>query len=112
VGHAADRSKWKVTPKERVQQMLNPVATGGAGSDAPGSLFDPLDLVASLGDLGAMPADSAEATVSKELGSLPLTPEGSLLMFWLDAYEDPVNMPGVLYLFGKVRCYGFDSVCR
>jgi len=28
--------------------------------------------------------------------------DNKLRMYWLDAYEDPYNQPGVLYLFGKV----------
>jgi len=41
-----------------------------------------------------------------------LEEDGSLHMYWLDAYEDPYNAPGTVYLFGKVRSddvTGFSS---
>ena len=41
-----------------------------------------------------------------------LEEDGSLHMYWLDAYEDPYNAPGTVYLFGKVRsddATGFSS---
>lgn len=98
----ADRSKWKVTPKERVRQLAAPQSAGPLGES-----LDPADLVASLGDLDAVGvAESAEpgpaAASRPDAGDLPLNPDGTLHMFWLDAYEDPVHMSGVLYLFGKV----------
>ena len=99
IGAGAERSKWRVTPKERVQMLTRPAAAAGSGGD----VFSPEDLVMSLGNLDSGGLEPVgEAVNPKELGSLPLTPEGTLLMFWLDAYEDPVLMPGTLYLFGKV----------
>ena len=41
-----------------------------------------------------------------------LEEDGSLHMYWLDAFEDPYNAPGTVYLFGKVRsddATGFSS---
>ena len=35
-------------------------------------------------------------------GSLPLDPDGQLPFFFLDAHEEP-GVPGVVYVFGKVR---------
>ena len=32
---------------------------------------------------------------------LPVEEDGSVKMYWFDAYEDPKNNPGCLYLFGK-----------
>ena len=37
---------------------------------------------------------------------LPLREENGEVMlpfFWLDAYEDPLNQPGTVFLFGKVK---------
>ena len=43
----------------------------------------------------------------------PLEEDGTLSFFWIDAYEDHINAPGSVYLFGKVRTSngGFASCC-
>ena len=44
-----------------------------------------------------------------------LEEDGSLHMYWLDAFEDPYNAPGTVYLFGKVASddvTGFSSCAR
>ena len=44
----------------------------------------------------------------------PTAEDGSIHMFWIDAYEDQLNAPGTVYLFGKVKLAdgkGFASCC-
>lgn len=41
--------------------------------------------------------DSSQLPVREENG------EVTLPFFWLDAYEDPLNQPGTVFLFGKVK---------
>ena len=51
-----------------------------------------------------------QAVASSAVGDssqLPLREENGetvLPFFWLDAYEDPLNQPGTVFLFGKVKC--------
>ena len=56
----------------------------------------------------------AAAGLSSAAGMPPLDEDGTLHMFWLDAYEDAVNAPGSVFLFGKVRNdsgNGYSSCC-
>uniref|UniRef100_A0A3Q4G8D8 DNA polymerase n=1 Tax=Neolamprologus brichardi TaxID=32507 RepID=A0A3Q4G8D8_NEOBR len=50
--------------------------------------------------------NDAPAEVQVDSGQLPLVegPDGEQVFrfYWLDAFEDPYNQPGVVYLFGKV----------
>ncbi|XP_063339411.1 DNA polymerase alpha catalytic subunit isoform X2 [Pelmatolapia mariae] len=51
-------------------------------------------------------ANDAPAEVQVDSSQLPLVegPDGEQVFrfYWLDAFEDPYNQPGVVYLFGKV----------
>ena len=46
----------------------------------------------------------ASQAVLTQCDPSPAPPPGveTLPFFWLDAYEDPFNQPGTVYLFGKV----------
>ena len=58
---------------------------------------------------------SAGSAVAGADGQMPPTEEdGSIRMYWIDAYEDQLNAPGTVYLFGKVKLAdgkGFASCC-
>ncbi|KAL1526185.1 hypothetical protein AB1Y20_014913 [Prymnesium parvum] len=58
------------------------------------------------------PPPAADATASVS-GMPPLEEDGSLNMFWIDAYEDVHSAPGSVFLFGKVKNTegGFSSCC-
>ena len=62
-------------------------------------------------EAAAPSAGSAVASGDEKLP--PLAEDGSVHMFWLDAYEDQLNAPGTVYLFGKVKnpAGGFSSCC-
>jgi hypothetical protein len=104
----AARGRWKVQAKAPAPSVVMAVTS----EPAPVSLLAAPTELLELGDLDAVgSADAAASTSLPVMASgsttLPVTPEGSLMMFWIDAYEDPVNMPGTLYLFGKVcACRG------
>jgi DNA polymerase alpha subunit A len=46
-------------------------------------------------------------------GGPPLDEDGNLLFYWFDAYEDSLNAPGSVVLFGKVKneSGGYSSCC-
>ncbi len=49
--------------------------------------------------------DSKQSEVTDDLNedtdNYPQSPSGYIDFFWFDAYEDPINKPGQIYLFGK-----------
>ena len=65
----------------------NAAGSSGATTTAPGAA------AASVGGIGASSAG----------GMPPLEEDGSLHFYWIDAYEDSLNAPGSVYIFGKVR---------
>ena len=59
----------------------------------------------------AEPPAAPPVTGGKD-GVPALEEDGALHLYWLDAFEDPYNAPGTVYLFGKVRsddATGFSS---
>jgi DNA polymerase alpha subunit A len=75
---------------------------------------------ASQGDEAAGVAGAASGSAQGSAGAVggagtlpPLEEDGSLNFFWIDAYEDALNAPGSVYIFGKVRTgpNTFSSAC-
>ena len=64
-------------------------------------------------DQGAEAEPPAAPPVTGGKDGVPaLEEDGALHLYWLDAFEDPYNAPGTVYLFGKVRsddATGFSS---
>lgn len=62
---------------------------------------------------------SVPSSAVGDSSQLPLREENGeviLPFFWLDAYEDPFNQPGTVFLFGKVKApnakiYSRSVVC-
>ncbi|XP_077411185.1 DNA polymerase alpha catalytic subunit isoform X2 [Vanacampus margaritifer] len=79
----------RVAPKEEAQDAIL-IKTGGSWG---------------LDD-GVSAVTEATAEVQVDSSKLPLVegPDGEQVFrfYWLDAFEDPYNQPGVVYLFGKV----------
>ena len=66
--------------------------------------FQVVDNEAEAADEKSVAAPPPEAAHLSTEGALPpLEEDGSLRMFWMDAYEDPLNAPGSVFIFGKVR---------
>ena len=65
--------------------------------------FQVVDNEAEAADDKGVAAPPPEAAHLSTEGALPpLEADGSLRMFWMDAYEDPLNAPGSVFIFGKV----------
>ena len=47
------------------------------------------------------PSVSIASSLAKDSGLSPVSADSSLLLYYYDAYEDPVHTPGTVYLFGK-----------
>jgi len=63
-------------------------------------------------DQGAEAEPPAAPPVTGGKDGVPALEDGALHLYWLDAFEDPYNAPGTVYLFGKVRsddATGFSS---
>ena len=49
----------------------------------------------------AGPSVAIASSLAKDCGLSPVGADSSLLLYYYDAYEDPVHTPGTVYLFGK-----------
>uniref|UniRef100_A0A8C5CSF7 DNA polymerase n=1 Tax=Gadus morhua TaxID=8049 RepID=A0A8C5CSF7_GADMO len=86
---------------------------GALGDLSPCGTFTTMSLIKLSGRAGSSwgqeeegGANEGPAEVQVDSSQLPLVPgpEGELVFrfYWLDAFEDQYNQPGVVYLFGKV----------
>jgi DNA polymerase alpha subunit A len=87
--------------------------SGGDGVDWFQVCYEDRDAI----DLGSASATGVNPTVASPAPTSSVLPvreaDGGVQFFWLDAYEDPLNAPGSLFLFGKVKvdAGGFTSCC-
>ena len=80
------KGEEKGTGLDWFQVVDENASSQGAGSQGSGAGSQPSG-GAAVGGVGALP---------------PLAEDGSLHFFWTDAYEDAINAPGSVFLFGKV----------
>jgi hypothetical protein len=77
------------------------------GQDADGQGAGPHDDIVGGGPRGRGGAGTHESVVVRvtvdPITGVKVEEDGSVMVFWIDAYEDAFSMPGVVILFGKVH---------